>query len=91
MKNLGGSFNATILDFGVAVYISSFTDIFGSNRIFAGPHKCFTSGNNGLKSHAVYHFSKQISVARKQMDEDSEDILEPLENREHTILLTGNL
>ena len=80
-----------ILDSGVAVYNSPFTDIFGSNKIFAGPHKCFTSGNNGLKSHAVYHFSKQISEARRIMDEDSEDLLEPSENREHTILLDGNL
>ena len=75
-----------ILDSGVAVYNSPFTNTFGSNKIFAGPHKCFTSGNNGLKSHAVYHFSKQISEARRQMDEDSEELSEPLENQEHTIL-----
>ena len=54
-----------ILDSGVAVYNSPFTDIFGSTKIFAGPHRCFTSGNKGTKSHAVYHLSKQISEARR--------------------------
>ena len=32
---------------GVAVYRSAFRDIWGSNIIFAGPHKTFTNANRG--------------------------------------------
>ena len=80
-----------VLDSGVAVFSSPFTDIFGSNKIFAGPHKCFTSGNKGLKSHAVYHFGKQILETRRLIDENFEDELGVEENREHTIILSEEL
>ena len=49
-----------ILDSGVAVYISPFKDIYGSNRIFAGPHYSFTNKNDGAKAHAMYMFRKEM-------------------------------
>ena len=40
---------------GVAVYRSVFRDIWGSNLIFAGPHKTFTSGNKaGIINHSIF-------------------------------------
>ena len=47
-----------VLDSGVGVYRSPFTDIVGSLILFAGPHPSLTRVNGGLKqeiTHAVFH------------------------------------
>jgi len=47
-----------VLDSGIGVYRSPFTDIFGSNIIFGGPHEVFTKGNGDntdILSHAIFH------------------------------------
>ena len=47
-----------VLDSGIGVYRSPFTDIFGSNIIFGGPHRVFTKGNGDntdILSHAIFH------------------------------------
>ena len=52
-----------ILPSGVGVFLSPFKDKWGSRIIFAGPHKTFTTGNNGLKteiSHAVFSIHQEI-------------------------------
>ena len=52
-----------ILPSGVGVFLSPFKDKWGSRMIFAGPHKTFTTGNNGLKteiSHAVFSTHHEI-------------------------------
>jgi len=52
-----------VLPSGVGVYKSPFTDIFGSNIIFAGPHSTFTSRNGGNKddiSHAIFHMKESL-------------------------------
>ena len=52
---------------GVAVYQSVFKDIWGSNLIFAGPHKSFTNGN---KTSSVSHVNFGIhSVIIEHEDE----------------------
>ena len=49
-----------VLESGVAVFTSPFKDIYGSNKIFAGPHKTFTKGNRGARTHAVYALREEI-------------------------------
>ena len=52
-----------ILPSGVGVYRSPFTDIFGSNIIFAGPHPSFTSHNGEGRediSHAIFHMKESV-------------------------------
>ena len=39
-----------ILPSGVGVFLSPFKDKWGSRIIFAGPHKAFTTENNGVKT-----------------------------------------
>ena len=73
-----------ILDSGVAVFISPFKDIYGSNRIFAGPHYSFTNGNDSAKSHAVYMFRKEIESIQEILDEEEDD---EIEVRNSSILL----
>ena len=65
-----------VLDSGVAVYVSPFTDIYGSNRIYAGPHSMFTKGNQGFKTHAVYTFRKEIFDLHQITREEEEEIIE---------------
>ena len=46
-----------ILPSGVGVYLSPFTDIYGSRIILAGPHKVFTEGNykgDSQFSHGIF-------------------------------------
>ena len=46
-----------VLPSGIAVYLSTFKDIYGSRMIFAGPHKSFTKYDDGVKmemSNAVF-------------------------------------
>ena len=63
-----------VLDSGVAVYVSPFTDIYGSNRIFAGPHPSFTKSNRGVRTHAVYAFRKELESIYDDVEtEDEED------------------
>jgi len=39
-----------VLPSGIAVYMSSLKDIFGSRLIFAGPHKSFSKADNWKRS-----------------------------------------
>ena len=78
-----------VLDSGIAVYISPFTDIYGSNRIYAGPHATFTRGNNGTKTHAVYTFRKELAQIHKQQDENEEDVVK--EWRSHSVIMEKSL
>ena len=58
-----------VLPSGIAVYLSLFKDIYGSRVIFAGPHKSFTKGDNGIKvemSNAVFFVRDLINVKVKE-------------------------
>ena len=77
-----------VLDSGVAVYVSPFTDIYGSNRIYAGPHSTFTKGNQGFKTHAVYTFRKEIDDLGQITREEEEEIIE---QRSYSVVIDNHL
>ena len=62
-----------ILPSGVAVYQSVFRDIWGSNIIFAGPHRSFT--NTTRIGAASYSIVESHSIARS--DERNDDLDAP--------------
>ena len=64
-----------VLDSGVAVFTSPFRDIYGSNKIFAGPHKTFSRANQGAKTHAVYALQKQMGMLDYPTEGNDELIL----------------
>ena len=54
---------------GVAVYQSVFKDIWGSDLIFAGPHKSFTNGNKSSNAnHVVFGIHSTISTYEDKQD-----------------------
>ena len=70
---------------GVGVYRSAFRDIWGSNLIFAGPHKTFTNANR--VDTVNYSFGQSRSVARS--DEWNDDLL--MHDQEYSVLMNNGL
>ena len=59
---------------GVAVYQSVFKDIWGSNLIFAGPHKTFTKGNKMSNiNHVIFGMHSVISEPEDEHDSWTEE------------------
>ena len=74
-----------ILPSGVGVYRSAFRDIWGSNLIFAGPHKTFTNANR------VYSVNYSIieSRALARINGGDDNLLMP--NREYSVLVNDGI
>ena len=54
---------------GIAVYQSVFKDIWGSDLIFAGPHKTFTNGNKTSNvNHVIFGIHSVISEPEDEHD-----------------------
>ena len=73
------------LSSGVAVYQSVFKDIWGSDLIFAGPHKTFTNGNKTSNiNHVIFGIHSVISEPESE-DESWTD------EREYAIITDSEL
>ena len=64
-----------VLESWVAVFTSPFKDIFGSNKIFTGPHRLFTKANQGARTHAVYALRKE-AICVDHLEEGETELCE---------------
>ena len=59
---------------GIAVYQSVFKDIWGSDLIFAGPHKLFTNGNKSSNAnHVIFGIHSITSNFEDEQDDWSDE------------------